>query len=83
MTIDSIVVEAGGVVGVKIGGKAAQIIFTGAISPGLYQVNIAVPAGLPGGPQTISFVSSILVMPVDLRQETVYLQGERKCILLT
>lgn len=39
---------------VQIGGRQAAVSFAGLVSPGLYQLNVTVPAGTPGGDQTIS-----------------------------
>jgi len=38
---------------VTIGGKAAGVLFAGLVSPGLFQINIQVPAGLTGGDQPL------------------------------
>lgn len=38
---------------ILIGGAAAQVAFAGVVSPGLYQFNVVVPAGTPGGDSSI------------------------------
>ena len=38
---------------VTIGGKPAVILFAGLVGPGLFQINIQVPAGLTGGDQVL------------------------------
>jgi uncharacterized protein (TIGR03437 family) len=40
-------------VSVTIGGVAAPVSFAGLVGPGLYQINITVPAGLPAGDKPI------------------------------
>jgi uncharacterized protein (TIGR03437 family) len=37
---------------VGLGGLAANVLFAGMIGPGLFQVNVLVPAGIPAGTQT-------------------------------
>jgi len=39
---------------VTIGGITAQVIFAGLVSPGLYQLNVFVPAGTPNGDNAIT-----------------------------
>lgn len=39
---------------IQIGGTAAQVQFAGVVSPGLYQFNVVVPAGLADGDQPLT-----------------------------
>jgi len=38
---------------VTIAGKSAAVQFAGLVGPGLFQINIQIPAGLPGGDQPL------------------------------
>jgi uncharacterized protein (TIGR03437 family) len=38
---------------ILIGGAPAKVAFAGLISPGLYQINVTIPAGLPAGDATV------------------------------
>ena len=38
---------------VTIGGIVATVSFAGLVGPGLYQINVAVPAGLANGDQAV------------------------------
>ena len=47
-----------------IGGKAASVLYAGLVSPGLFQVNVQVPAGLSGGDQVIGLsVGGVGIQP--------------------
>jgi len=57
---------------VTIGGQAAQLLFCGIVSPGVYQLNAVVPAGLTTGDQAVavtllsgSSVTQTLSIPVQ------------------
>jgi uncharacterized protein (TIGR03437 family) len=39
---------------VTIGGQAATVQFCGIVSPGTYQINATVPAGVPSGDQALT-----------------------------
>jgi uncharacterized protein (TIGR03437 family) len=39
---------------VQFGGAAATVVFAGVISPGLYQINVVVPASAANGDNTVS-----------------------------
>jgi uncharacterized protein (TIGR03437 family) len=39
---------------VTIGGQTAQLLFCGIVSPGVYQINLVVPQGLPTGDQALA-----------------------------
>jgi uncharacterized protein (TIGR03437 family) len=41
----------------SVGGKAAQVLFAGLTSPGLYLVRVALPSDLPAGPQPIQITA--------------------------
>jgi uncharacterized protein (TIGR03437 family) len=43
---------------VQIGGADAKVVFAGLISPGLYQVNVVVPLGLPIGDNSLTLLYS-------------------------
>jgi uncharacterized protein (TIGR03437 family) len=49
---------------VTIGGKAVGVLFAGLVSPGLFQINIQVPAGLTGGDQALVLsVNNVVSQP--------------------
>jgi uncharacterized protein (TIGR03437 family) len=56
---------------ISVGGRTAAIQFAGAVSPGLYQLNIVVPDSVPAGDNAISASSAGLttqtgvVIPVE------------------
>jgi uncharacterized protein (TIGR03437 family) len=41
---------------IKIGGQAAQVLFAGLISPGLYQFNVVIPLTASSGDNAVSAV---------------------------
>jgi hypothetical protein len=52
---------------VAIGGIAAQVLFAGLVEPGLFQLNVMVPANAPTGDNTLSAtVNGVRVAPVAL-----------------
>ena len=52
---------------VTIGGIAAEVQFAGLVSPGLFQINVVVPANAPSGDNTLSAtLNGVPVAPVAL-----------------
>ena len=43
---------------IMIGGTSANVLFAGLIEPGLYQINVVVPAGLPAGDAAVTMLLS-------------------------
>jgi uncharacterized protein (TIGR03437 family) len=55
-------------ISVLIGGKPATVLYAGMTYPGLFQINIQVPNGVPAGDQSI-----VLGVGGQLSQSTAYL----------
>jgi uncharacterized protein (TIGR03437 family) len=51
---------------VQIGGASATVSFAGVISPGLYQLNVAVPAGLASGDNLLAVSYAGLTSPLGV-----------------
>ena len=52
---------------VTIGGIAANVSYAALISPGLYQINVAVPANAPSGDnQLVATINGVATSPVEL-----------------
>jgi uncharacterized protein (TIGR03437 family) len=49
--------EASNTVAVRIGGIAAEVLWAGLVAPGLYQINVVVPAALSGDQAVIASVA--------------------------
>ena len=51
---------------IQIGGAAAPVSFAGLITPGLYQLNVTVPANAPNGDNVVTCMYGGFATPVDL-----------------